>query len=160
MASVRKVKEILTQEDYEYLEGVVDILGENQDTLRNYTDYSEEKIKEMIDVMLEYTTYQTVDRRLDSELEEINKLRSEAKRKYENSTNKRERDKYLNSYLDLTNKMKAIKAEKEHYNYGMNKITKKALEYDRIVNVAIDREEERRANKTSNPSRQSGTKKK
>ena len=64
--------------------------------------------------------------------------------------------------MDLTNKVKALKAEKEHYAYSMNSLKDKALEYDRIVNNALDREEERKANKNqaTNPNRATGPKKK
>lgn len=162
MAKIRNVKDILTKEDYEYLGEVVDILDKHKKTLRNNTSYSEAKIQEIADVMLEYTTCQTILGRLDSELEGINGLRMDAKRKYESSKNKKDQDKYLKQYLDLTNKMKAIKGEQEHYNYSLNNVKDKALEYDRIVNNALDREEERKANKnkTTDPNRATGPKKK
>lgn len=158
MAKVRKINEILTNEDQEYLGVIYEKTERNKRVLRAHTKYSEKQILRIAEVMLEYTIANTAVKRLNEELSEIQSLRQEAKQKYENSRIKKESNKYLKEYLGLTSKIKSLEEERDYYSYDVQRLENIAVEYDGIVNNALDREEERQANKNkvSDPSRPNG----
>lgn len=147
MANIRNMKEIYTEEDNKYIDMVYDKTERNKRVLRAHTKYSEEQIQEIADVMLEYTIVNTAVSRLAEDLDSVYELRMQAKARYEGAKSRKDQNKYLKEYLDLTKKEKELKAEHEHYFSYVRKMENQAVEYDKIVNQALDREEELQASK-------------
>lgn len=150
MNRIRNAEDILTEEDREFLEEVKEIMLENTDILRDNSNLSVEEVVDTIDSMYTFTAYQTVVRRVNSEVEAVKTLRASVQEKYENAKTKQDKDKYLDEYKKLSSELSKLNEEFKHYYDYLGTLEENAHRCDAVVTAVKERAEARDNGKNNN----------
>lgn len=150
MANIRKINQILSEKEKFYLQGRIETLYENKTVLEKDPNFTEKQIKDIVNFLEDYVQYDVVVDSLELAHQEVKEKRYQAKIKYESASNRKEADKYLDEWIDLTKKMKNLKAEFEHYEKIRVSKEDKMLEYDGMVCDALERAKNREKGRDDN----------